>query len=81
VPRAALLSVPSIEPMNTLPTARGVVVLAAFAAGLAIAGPVSVAIGVEETLIIGGVCLLGAALLIAALPAVRAVRDDHGPSQ
>jgi uncharacterized membrane protein len=49
--------------------------LALFPIGLALAGPVSVVIGVEATLLIGGVLLAGSALVVAAQPSVRAIRD------
>jgi MFS family permease len=50
--------------------------LVLFPLGLALAGPVSAVIGLETTLIIGGVCILASALVIASLPSVRALRDE-----
>lgn len=49
--------------------------LALFPIGLALAGPVSVVIGVEATLLVGAVGIAGSALVVAGLPSVRAVRD------
>jgi MFS family permease len=49
--------------------------LALFPIGLALAGPVSVVIGVEATLLVGAVCLAASSLVVAAQPSVRAIRD------
>jgi hypothetical protein len=67
IPPAALSRVSSYDWM---------VSLVLFPIGLAGAGPLSESIGVRETLIIGGVLIAAAGFVIAALPAVRAVRDE-----
>jgi hypothetical protein len=43
--------------------------------GLAVAGPVAAAIGTSRTLAIAGCWFVVSSLVLAALPAVRAVRD------
>ena len=44
--------------------------------GLALAGPIATAIGTSKTLAIAGCWFIVSSLLLAALPSVRAVRDE-----
>ena len=44
--------------------------------GLVVAGPVANAIGTGETLAIAGCWFVGSSLVLAALPPIRAVRDE-----
>ena len=44
--------------------------------GLALAGPIAAAIGTSETLAIAGCWFVVSSLALAALPSVRAVRDE-----
>ena len=44
--------------------------------GLALAGPIAAAIGTSKTLAIAGCWFIFSSLLLAALPSVRAVRDE-----
>jgi predicted MFS family arabinose efflux permease len=66
IPPAALSRVSSYDWLGSL---------VLFPVGLAVAGPLSALLGIETTLLVSAVCIVGSGLLIAALPAVRAVRD------